>query len=170
MNDKTKQGTTPKNKQETSPKTKQSTTPKNKRSTTPKVTALRKVTPFACAVLSFFIGWAWYSPFLFGRFWQEATIEKPASSDNMLVPMAVHFVLLNIIAYGMRMLFNKVKTINSLKTGAYFGLKLALCFVVTSLGTVYVYSGNPAFLTLWAIDAGYQTLIITVMGAILSKT
>ena len=133
-----------------------------------KATAMKKFTPLATAILSFLIGWAWYSPFLFGSLWKKGAGQGEASSEGMLVPMIIHFVLLNIMAYGMRMLLHRVKVANTPGAGAYYGLKLALLFVATSLGTVYVYSGNPAFLTLWAIDAGYQAVALTVMGAILA--
>ncbi|MEM7361533.1 MAG: DUF1761 domain-containing protein [Bacteroidota bacterium] len=131
-------------------------------------TTLRKFIPAGTAVLSFLIGWLWYSPLLFGKLWQKGAGKEGASSEGMLLPMIIHFMLLNVMAYGMRLLLYRVKVVNTLGAGAYCGLKLAVLFVATSLGTVYVYSGKPAFLTLWAIDAGYQVVILTVMGAILA--
>lgn len=133
------------------------------------ISLLKKMIPFACSVLSFLIGWLWYSPFLFGKFWQAIKAHKEVSTKSMLISMGIHFVILNMVAYGIYILVHRLKLPKTLKAGAYFGLTAGLLFVATSLATVYAYSGNIAFLTLWAIDSGYQTIALTITGAILNR-
>ena len=49
--------------------------------------------------------------------------------------------------------------------GLFAGFMTGATFVATALGVTFLFEGRP--LSLWLIDAGYQTLNFTVMGAIL---
>ena len=52
-----------------------------------------------------------------------------------------------------------------LQFGLFAGFMTGATFVATALGVTFLFEGRP--LRLWLIDAGYQTLNFTAMGAIL---
>lgn len=50
-------------------------------------------------VLSFLVGWAWYSPFLFGKKWAEGSGVELGSADEMPVKaMAGNFIALFLLS------------------------------------------------------------------------
>lgn len=127
---------------------------------------IKKITPLFTAVLAFALGALWYSPYLFASFWQKATGIQPGN-ENMMTSMIVGFLLMTIMAYGIRYMMDYLKVPSTYIGGLIFGLMISL-FVCSSLGIVYVYSGKAAWITMWAIDAGYQTVFLTMMGTVLA--
>ena len=115
------------------------------------------------ATLSFFLGWLWYSPFLFGKFWQES-YKGNINESNMLIPTIVGFVLMNVMAFGMWWLVRKTKLAVSYVAGLKLGLHIALLFVLASMGIGYVYQGYS--LMMFLVDAGYQLGMLAVMGTL----
>lgn len=128
---------------------------------------MKKITPFFTAILAFLLGAFWYSSYCLGTLWQKS-MGHEISEEGILGIMALSFALMNVMAYGLRWLMAQAKVAGSYGAGFVFGLMVALLFVTPALGIVYAYSGKEALLTLWAIDAGYQTVFLTVMSAILA--
>ncbi|HAF30640.1 MAG TPA: DUF1761 domain-containing protein [Bacteroidales bacterium] len=123
---------------------------------------------FVSALASFVIGSLWYSPILFGKSWQNALglSEDDLKGANMFLIFGTSFVLMFIMALGLA-LFSQGHT-NSESTwlgGLSNGLFVALFFVSTSYGVNMLYQRKP--FKLWAIDAGYQIVLLGVMGMII---
>jgi hypothetical protein len=51
------------------------------------------------------------------------------------------------------------------KFGVFAGFMAGFTFVATAFGITYLFESRP--LKLWLINAGYQTVVFTIMGAIL---
>lgn len=128
---------------------------------------IKKLTPVLTATIAFVLGYLWYSKYLFKGLWEKC-IGKTMSEEIMIMPMIVGFVFMNIMAFSMHWLIKKAKVPATYQAGLIFGLKIALMFVGASLGIVYVFSGNPQWMIMWAIDAGYQVVFLTIMGTILA--
>ncbi len=116
----------------------------------------------AAALAGFVTGGLWYGP-LFGKAWMKASgvTEAQARARN---PLRVYgpTVLLNLVAaFSLAMFVGG----GDLQFGLFAGFMTGATFVATALGVTFLFEGRP--LALWLIDAGYQTLNFTVMGAIL---
>ncbi|MFO1456961.1 MAG: DUF1761 domain-containing protein [Steroidobacteraceae bacterium] len=116
----------------------------------------------AAALAGFVTGGLWYGP-LFGKAWMKASgvTEAQARARN---PLRVYgpTVLLNLVAaFSLAMFVGG----GDLQFGLFAGFMTGATFVATALGVTFLFEGRP--LSLWLIDAGYQTLNFTVMGAIL---
>ena len=82
----------------------------------------------------------------------------------MPVIFVSNFVLAAIMAMALAMFFGgKVGFID----GLLYGFMTGLFFVSTALGIIYMYERKPFML--WFINAGYNTLLFTVMGGILGS-
>lgn len=117
----------------------------------------------AVAALSgFALGGLWYGP-LFGKAWMAASgmTEERARSANMARVYGLT-LLLNIVAAVSLAMFIGA---GDLQFGLFAGFMSGLTFVSVGLGITYLFEQKP--LSLWLINAGYQTLFFTVMGAIL---
>jgi hypothetical protein len=117
------------------------------------------VTAFA----GFAIGGLWYGP-LFSKAWMKASGVKPG---NMTTAQSVRLFasayLLNvIIAFGLAFLMGHDR---SLHGGLHVGFFVSLMFMATAIGVTYLFEKRP--LQLFLINAGYQVVNATVMGAIL---
>jgi hypothetical protein len=117
------------------------------------------VTPLA----GFVIGAIWYGP-LFGNAWMRATgiTETRARAQNKGKTYGGVFVL-NLIASASLAMF--IGPTTTWQFGLIAGLLTGLTFISVALGVTYLFESRP--FTLFAINAGYQTLLFTVMGAIL---
>jgi hypothetical protein len=67
-----------------------------------------------------------------------------------------------IMAY---MLATFIGTGATLMTGLHYGLVVGLGWVGLAFGVNYMYEGKP--LKLWLINAGYNAVVFSVMGAII---
>lgn len=111
----------------------------------------------------FVIGGTWYGP-LFGKPWMNAsgvTPEKTAQGNAAIV-FGLAFVLNAIIAIGLALLLGEHR---GLLLGLHTGLAVGFFFVLTALGVIYLFERRP--LKHYLINAGYQIVNFTVMGAIL---
>lgn len=120
------------------------------------------------ALASFVIGSLWYSPLLFGKSWQNALgfTDDDLKEANMFLIFGASFILMFIMALGLA-LFSQGHN-NSESTwlgGLSHGLFVAIFFVSTSYGVNMLYQRKP--FKLWAIDAGYQIVLLGVMGTII---
>jgi hypothetical protein len=115
------------------------------------------------AAAGFVVGGIWYGP-IFGKAWLAATgiTEEQAKSGNAALIYGLTFVLNLIAATSLVMLLGPDRT---LQTGIFYGAITGLTFISTALGITYLFEQRS--LKHFLINAGYQTLNFTVMGAIL---
>jgi hypothetical protein len=119
-------------------------------------------------IISFVLGSVWYNPNVFGKTWQRELgfTDEDLKGANMAKIFGSSLVLMLIMSMGMAILIQghfteEVNLISGLKHGLYIGL----IFVSTSMGINMLYQRKS--FTLWVIDAGYQVLILCIMGAVL---
>lgn len=115
-------------------------------------------------VASFVIGALWYSPLLFGKAWQRLA----GLSDEQLAAGSPARI------FGIAFLFQLVAALvlapflgpdATLSFGAMAGFMAGLGWAATMMGTVQLFERRP--MSLWAINAGYAMVALTVMGAII---
>lgn len=116
------------------------------------------------AVSSFAVGALWYAPFLTGKAWQKEAglTDEQLKEANMGKTFGLAFVMSVIIAYGMAMFFGGEADLHK---GAMWGMMTALFFVIPSFAINDLFEHRP--LKLWLINAGYNLVTYTIMGAIL---
>ena len=117
----------------------------------------------AAAASTFALGALWYGPLL-GKAWirfSTMTEERAAESD-MVRTFGVAFVLQLLTAMALALFIGSGA---GLSFGVFAGFMAGALFVATAMGVVYLFEQRP--FALWGIDAGYQILAFTLMGAIL---
>jgi hypothetical protein len=109
------------------------------------------------------IGATWYSPLLFVKPWmKEAGLnDKKVAESNMTLIIGLNVLLTVITAVSLSMFIGKADWV----FGAFAGFMAGATFVSTFTGTQYLYEQRS--LKLFLITAGYSTLTMTVMGAII---
>jgi hypothetical protein len=114
------------------------------------------------AAAGFLLGGLWYGP-LFGKAWMAASgvTSQRARSANMLRLYGTTLALNIVAAISLAMFIGG----GDLRFGVFAGFMTGLTFVATALGVTYLFELRP--LRLWLINAGYQVLFFTLMGAIL---
>lgn len=120
------------------------------------------------AIISFAIGSLWYSPLLFGKGWQNALgiSNEKMKRTNMFLIFGTSFVLMLIMALGLALFYQGHNNSESKwLAGLSHGFFISIFFVSTSYGINILFQQKP--FKLWAIDAGYQILILTIMGVII---
>ena len=107
----------------------------------------------AGAIVSFILGWLWYSPMLFGAKWAEGSGVKMGSSENMPVSaMASQAIGLFLMSWFVGVTAN----LNALYT----------VILATVAFTVLQFSGNSfSGKSLYAkmVDAGYWIVALVIM-------
>lgn len=120
------------------------------------------------ALAAWLIGALWYSPLLFAKAWVKAhghTPEKLAAMQaNAGRAYAGSFVAFVLIAYVLHLFLSRLGA-HSLEVGAMWGFHAWLGFALPIGFTANLYSDKP--LSTLLIDAGYQLVYLTAMGAIL---
>lgn len=118
---------------------------------------------FVAALSGFVVGWAWYGP-ICGKAWSRVTGITKESGDR--IPPALVFgsaYVLNFIAA------TGIALQNGTHTGIWFalhvGLMGAVFFIAPALGVIYLFEHRP--LVQWLVNAGYQVVNFSVMGAII---
>ena len=116
------------------------------------------------ALAGFVIGGLWYGPLL-GKIWQrESGLTDEAMKDaNMARIFGLAFVLNLAAAF---ILGHVMATYGhpGLHLAAMIGFGVGLGFIATSIGVNYLFGRKS--LKLFRIDAGYWTVVYTVMGAV----
>ena len=116
------------------------------------------------ALAGFVIGGLWYGPLL-GKIWQrESGLTDEAMKDaNMARIFGLAFVLNLAAAF---ILGHVMATYGhpGLHLAAMIGFGVGLGFIATSIGVNYLFGRKS--LKLFLIDAGYWTVVYTVMGAV----
>jgi hypothetical protein len=116
-------------------------------------------------VVQFLFGAVWYT--LFSQAWMAAIgkTEAQIKADNAgsPLPYIIAIVTAIIMAYTIAWLLPKLNA-QSAAGGARVGVTLALTLIATTLALNYGFEGRS--LALWLINAGYITLGMAIMGAI----
>jgi hypothetical protein len=114
------------------------------------------------ALSPFVLGYLWYGP-LFGGSWMALTgISKSSpGQNNMGLVFGITFVLNLIISTSLAMFIGGGDWV----FGLFAGFMSGFTFVAMAFGITYLFESRP--FKLWAINAGYQTVVFTVMGVIL---
>jgi len=115
------------------------------------------------ALAGFVVGGVWYGP-LFSKVWMRESgvnMEK-ARSVNKPKLFGTVFVLNLITAFSLAMFIGENVT---WRVGLFAGFAAGLTFVSTALAVIYLFEARS--LRLWLINAGYQVVIFSLMGAIL---
>ena len=120
---------------------------------------------FVAAIVSFALGSLWYSPLMFGKGWQKALglSDEKIKEANMVVIFGTSFILMFIMALGLAFLLQGNST--TWMTGLWYGLFVGVFFVATSYGVNLLFQRKS--FKLWLIDAGYQIVLLCIMGAII---
>ncbi len=120
------------------------------------------------AIASFAFGSLWYSPLLFIKAWQEGVgiSDEDFKNSNMVKTFGGSLVMMIIMSLGMAILLrgHEAGDINW-QVGLMHGLYVGLMFVATGAAINILYQNRS--LKLWLIDAGYQVIILMIMGAII---
>ena len=118
----------------------------------------------AAALAGFAIGGVWYGP-LFGKRWQKETglSDDQIKGGNMPLIFGTVFVLnlfASFILGHVLATYGNPDVVTSIMIAGGVGLG----FVATAIGVNYLFSRKS--ISLFWIDAGYWTVIYSVMGAI----
>jgi hypothetical protein len=120
------------------------------------------------ALVAFLIGALWYSPVVFAKAWVRANGFTPerlaAMQANAGRAYAGSFVAFVVMAAVLGLLLRHLGA-DSTADGAAWGFHAWLGFALPIGFTANLYSDKPA--AAFLIDAGYQLVYMTVMGAIL---
>jgi len=114
------------------------------------------------ALVPFAIGAVWYGP-LFSKPWMALTgLSKDSPGQNSMALTFGTTALLNlVIATSLAMFIGG----GDWTFGLFAGFMSGFTFVAMAFGITYLFESRP--FKLWAINAGYQTIMFTVMGVIL---
>ena len=118
----------------------------------------------AAALLAFVIGGAWYSPLFFARVWmREAGLDDAALKRGRPVRVfGLAFICSLVMAFNLAAFLGARATVGF---GALAGLATGLGWVAMSLAVVYLFEQRS--LRLWLVNAGYQVVTYTLMGALI---
>lgn len=114
------------------------------------------------ALATFILGGLWYGP-LFGKAWQARVglSDEQLQSSNKGKVFGLSFVLAFVAAYVFAMFLGpEPAPAFAIGVGALAGL----CWVGASFGINDLFEQRPV--GLWAINAGYHTLVFTIFGAV----
>jgi len=115
------------------------------------------------ALSAFLIGGLWFSPMLLGSAWKRAngfTADPPPAGPRGFL---IAFLLSLVMAFNLAMFLNAPGT--TLAWGATAGFLAGFGWVAMSIGIIAVFEHRPFAYV--AINGGYITVALTVMGAIL---
>jgi hypothetical protein len=115
-------------------------------------------------VTAFALGGAWYAKGLFGAAWMQdvGLTEDDANNANMPKTFGGAFVLQLIAAMTLATFLGPESTWLS---GVHTGLVIGIGFLATAYGVTYLFEQRP--LRLFMINAGYNVVLLTIMGAII---
>lgn len=118
---------------------------------------------FAATLSAFVIGGLWYGP-LFGKAWMQALGINEADMEgrNMAKVFGIAFLLSLVAAINLAAFLGPEADMGF---GAAAGFAAGLGWVGMFLGILYIFENRS--LKAWAVNAGYCTVALTVMGLIL---
>jgi hypothetical protein len=118
------------------------------------------------AVLAFALGWAWYSPGVFGKEWQEAIGKREGDINENLAKYIVTFTGWVAAAFVYGFLISNV-LVDGIRDYIFLSFALWGAFMLPSKATAIIW-GNFDTKLIW-IDGGYQLagyLIFAVVFAL----
>jgi hypothetical protein len=118
------------------------------------------------AAVKFFLGWLWYSPFLFQKQWTELAGVSEAQMRAGLVQAIIAEIVTDLVmAYILLHAVHYAGAATVLQ-GAVVGFFNWLGFIATvTLASVFYEKRSWG---LWVINNGYLVIALIVMGAILA--
>lgn len=119
-------------------------------------------------ILAFAFGALWYSPVLFSKAWQAEVglNDNDIQGANMAKIFGTSLLLMLVMSLGMAiMLRGHDDGEITWMTGLMHGLYVGVMFVATSVGINILYQRRS--IKLFLIDAGYQVIMLMIMGAII---
>jgi hypothetical protein len=127
------------------------------------VTHINLLAVAVAAIAGFPLGALWYGP-LFGKAWMAETgiTKERAQQANMVKIYGTTLVLNLVIAASLAMFIGPTP---NLHYGLFAGFMAGFTYVAAAFGISYLFEFRS--LKLWAINAGFQVVVFTVMGAIL---
>ena len=120
------------------------------------------LTVFVAAFLNIFIGWIWYSKWLFGPTWeshQEKKQEKP-SSKLMLITIVNSLVIAYFLAF-----FQGLLGVTTVSDAMFVGFCFWLGFVITTQISPVLWERQP--LALFFLHTSYKLLSFLVMSGVI---
>ena len=118
----------------------------------------------AAAISAFVLGGIWYGPLL-GRTWQRLTgltdAQLQASSPVRVYGLAALLALVQAYVFGLFLGADP-----TIPFGVTVGLLAGVCWVAAAFGINDLFERRP--LGLWAINAGYHTLVFALYGLIMA--
>lgn len=119
----------------------------------------------AAALSTFLIGGLWYSPALFGKAWMQENgfTEEGLKSSSMMKIFVLAFILGLVAAINLAFFIGAE---SDPLMGALWGFVAGAGWVATFIGTHYLFERRS--FRLFAINAGYSIVSLTVMGLILA--
>lgn len=117
------------------------------------------------ALSTFLIGGLWYSPAVFGKAWmrENGFTEEGMKNSNMAKIFGLAFILALVASINLAMFLGPDQTI---AMGAFYGFLAGFGWVATFVGTHYLFERKS--FTLFAINAGYSIVSLTLMGVIIA--
>jgi hypothetical protein len=114
------------------------------------------------AIVGFPLGALWYGP-LFGNAWMAATgISADRVQQSNKGKIYGTTLLLNVVIATSLAMF--IGSTASLQDRVFAGFMAGLSYVAAALGITYLFEFRS--LKLWGINAGYQVVMFSAMGAI----
>lgn len=134
------------------------------------VTGINYIPVLFASIASMIIGFAWYSPSLFGKRWMKLMGYTPKSLEKDKQGMGKVFLLSFLSTIVMALvLANIIRYIGFVRwqAGAYVGFWMWLGFIAPVQMTQVLF-GKQSW-ELFGINTGHQLASILVMGAILAS-
>lgn len=125
--------------------------------------AINWLAVIAAALSAFIVGGIWYGP-LFGKAWMEAfnITEQDMANRNMPMVFGLALLLSLVAAINLAMFLGPETDI---AFGTAAGFAAGFGWVGMFLGILYLFENRS--LKAWAINAGYCTVALALMGLIL---
>ncbi|MFQ5548839.1 MAG: DUF1761 domain-containing protein [Woeseia sp.] len=115
-------------------------------------------------VAAFVLGGAWYAKGVFGGAWMQdvGLTEEDANDASTPRTFGGAFVLQLMAAMTLAVILGPE---SNWLTGVQTGLLVGIGFLATAYGVTYLFEQRP--LRLFMINAGYNVVLLAVMGAII---
>jgi Protein of unknown function (DUF1761) len=127
--------------------------------------SINHVAVWAAGIVQFLLGAGWYT--LLGQAWMDGIgkdeIQLAAEIGHSPLPYVLALFAALVIAYTLAWLFPPLG-VQSGAAGAKVGAVLALALIGTTLAQNYGFEARSV--TLWLVNAGYMTIGMAIMGAI----
>jgi hypothetical protein len=116
------------------------------------------------AVATFMLGGVWYGP-LFGRVWRAAEGQAEPPPSKAKHPTFVYGLSFLLMLTAAAILAIALGRDPNVPRGVSVGFVIGAGWVATSFGVNYLFAGRRG--ALFAVDAGYNIVLFSVMGLII---